>query len=78
MTFIKLFCKTNFENLNENNDNYINKNKRYNCNDIKNIIVFLILQVISTNSDSLIPKSLQPNVVELWYLKLWILLDQNV
>ena len=65
MTFIKLFCKTNFENLNENNDNYINKNKRYNCIDIKNIIVFLILQVISTNSDSLIPKSLQPNGVEL-------------
>ena len=65
MEFIKLFCKTNFENLNENNDNYINKNKRYNCIDIKNIIVFLILQVISTNSDSLIPKSLQPNGVEL-------------
>ena len=32
--------------------------------------------VFVTNSDFLIPISLQPNVVDLRYFKLWILLDQ--
>ena len=34
--------------------------------------------VFVTNSDFLIPISLQPNVVDLRYFKLWILLDQII
>ena len=32
----------------------------------------------ATNSDFLIPKSLQPNVVDPWYFKLWIMLEQII
>ena len=33
---------------------------------------------LNTNSDFFIPKSLKPDVVDPWYLKLWILLDKQV
>jgi len=34
--------------------------------------------VFATNSDFLIPKTLQPNVADLKYFKLWILFDQII
>ena len=34
-----------------------------------------MIWVLATNSNVLIPISLQPDVVSLWFLKLWILSD---
>ena len=44
------------------------------------ILVFILERnwVFATNSDFLIPISLQPNVVTLRYFKQWILLDQKI
>ena len=34
-------------------------------------------RVVAANSNALFPISLNPNVVDLWYAKLWDLLDQT-